>query len=239
MKLKVLGSGSSGNCYIFENENEALIIECGVHPDEVKKALDYNFSKVSGIIITHEHGDHAKYIGHLLAHGLDVFASNGTHNSFRGLGWHRRNIIEVGKPNQIGGFEVNSFDVEHDASEPFGFLISHNDFGKMVFCTDSKSIPYKFKDLDHILIEANYDFNLISKSAIRDRVFQNHMEIDTTIKFLENNDLSNVKNIVLLHLSDSNSNEKEFEQRVQEVAPNCNVLVAKTGLELELINEIF
>ena len=30
MRLKVLGSGSSGNCYILENDNEALIIEAGL-----------------------------------------------------------------------------------------------------------------------------------------------------------------------------------------------------------------
>lgn len=30
MKLKVLGSGSSGNCYILESETEALIIEVGL-----------------------------------------------------------------------------------------------------------------------------------------------------------------------------------------------------------------
>ena len=37
MKLRVLGSGSSGNCYILENEAEALIIEAGVPFMEVKK----------------------------------------------------------------------------------------------------------------------------------------------------------------------------------------------------------
>lgn len=46
MRLKVLGSGSSGNCYILENENEALIIEAGLPFMEVKKALDFNVMKL-------------------------------------------------------------------------------------------------------------------------------------------------------------------------------------------------
>lgn len=41
MRLKVLGSGSSGNCYILENENEALIIEAGLPFMEVKKGTGF------------------------------------------------------------------------------------------------------------------------------------------------------------------------------------------------------
>ena len=61
IKLKVLGSGSSGNCYILENENEALIIEAGLPFMEVKKALNFNVMKIVGMISSHEHGDHYKY----------------------------------------------------------------------------------------------------------------------------------------------------------------------------------
>ena len=45
MELKVLGSSSSGNCYILDNGSEALIIEAGIRFMEVKKALDFNISK--------------------------------------------------------------------------------------------------------------------------------------------------------------------------------------------------
>ena len=46
MKLKCLGSGSSGNCYILENDSEALIIEAGIPFMTVKKALDFNINKI-------------------------------------------------------------------------------------------------------------------------------------------------------------------------------------------------
>lgn len=55
MKLKVLGSGSSGNCYILENDTEALIIEAGVPFMEVKKALNFDIRKIQGVVISHEH----------------------------------------------------------------------------------------------------------------------------------------------------------------------------------------
>ena len=63
MKLNILGSDSrTGNCYILENDKEALVIECGVSFDKIKKALNFKLSKVCGCIVTHGHGDHAKAI---------------------------------------------------------------------------------------------------------------------------------------------------------------------------------
>lgn len=55
MKLKVLGSSSSGNCYILENDAEALIIEAGVSFKEVKVALDFNIRKIQGVVVSHQH----------------------------------------------------------------------------------------------------------------------------------------------------------------------------------------
>lgn len=52
MRLKVLGSGSSGNCYMLENDKEALIIEAGLPFMEVKKALDFNVMKIKAVITT-------------------------------------------------------------------------------------------------------------------------------------------------------------------------------------------
>jgi phosphoribosyl 1,2-cyclic phosphodiesterase len=55
MRLKVLGTGSSGNCYILENNQESLIIEAGISFKEVKKELNFNFEKVKGLLVSHEH----------------------------------------------------------------------------------------------------------------------------------------------------------------------------------------
>lgn len=55
MNLTIVGSGSSGNCYILENDNEALIIEAGVKFTEIKKVLNFSLSKVRGVLISHEH----------------------------------------------------------------------------------------------------------------------------------------------------------------------------------------
>lgn len=56
MFMNCVSSGSSGNCYILQNEKESLIIECGCRFSEVKKALGFNVMKVVGALISHEHG---------------------------------------------------------------------------------------------------------------------------------------------------------------------------------------
>ena len=55
MNLKVLGSGSSGNCYLLENETECLVIEAGLPLMEVKKAIGFNIKKIVGVVASHEH----------------------------------------------------------------------------------------------------------------------------------------------------------------------------------------
>ncbi|TEB41564.1 MBL fold metallo-hydrolase, partial [Flavobacterium circumlabens] len=71
MKLKVISTGSIGNAYILETENEALLIECGVNILDIKKALDFNYHKVVGCIVTHEHQDHCKSINEVMELGIN------------------------------------------------------------------------------------------------------------------------------------------------------------------------
>ena len=62
MQLTILGSGSTGNGYVLQTEHEALVIECGMPRQDCLAALGYSTAKVQGCLVTHEHGDHAKYI---------------------------------------------------------------------------------------------------------------------------------------------------------------------------------
>jgi len=56
MFLRCVGSGSTGNSYVLDNGNEILLLDAGVRLLEVKKAIDFQISKVVGCVITHEHG---------------------------------------------------------------------------------------------------------------------------------------------------------------------------------------
>jgi len=219
MKLKVISTGSIGNAYILDNGNEALLIECGVNIMDIKKALNFDFSKVVGCLVTHEHNDHAKSINDVMKLGIDVYASNGTFaKTGTSIKSHKQNEI-VSKQNfRIGNFKIMAFDIQHDAAEPLGFLIDHPDCGKTLFLTDTNYCKYTFPGLNNIIIEANFSKEIIDrkfgadsgKEFLRNRILRSHFSLDNCKDMLKANDLTAVNNIVLIHLSDSNSNENSL-----------------------------
>lgn len=236
MKLKCLGSSSKGNCYILESDTEALVIEVGISLMEVKKALDFNISKVAGALCSHVHKDHSRYLADYMKAGIEVYTSDETQSALEIITGEYAKAIIPNKAYKIGNFTVQPFELIHDVP-CLGFYIRHKDFGKLLFITDTEYVPQNFKSLnvDHILIEANYMEDKMCKADFkRSHVLQGHMLIDTTCEFLRQNDNSNLKNVVLLHLSDGSSDEKEFLRKAKESVSGANVYVADKGMEIEL-----
>ena len=239
MVLKVLGSSSQGNCYILENKNEALIIEAGVRFIEVKKALGFDIRKVSGCLITHQHNDHAKYIKAMVESGFPTLALEEVWTA-KGVTGSRAYCIERGKGYRFGRFKVLPFDACHDVP-CVGYLIDHPETGRIMFLTDSCMCEYVFPGLNQVMIECNYsDAKLVEAinagrtlPSQRERLMTSHMELNTCKGFLCANDLTNVANIILLHLSDNNSDEKNFVSEVERQTGKV-VYAAHTGLEIEL-----
>lgn len=235
MKLSILGSSSSGNCYILQSDNEALIIEAGVSLVKAKQALGFNTSKVSGLIITHEHGDHSKYSKDY-EKVFPVFTHKSVINA-RSLSQAKEIYPERGF--KVGNFKVLPFKAHHDV-DCLGFLINHSDFGNLMFLTDSFMCEYSFDNLNHILIESNYSDKALEESVkrglhwkVRERVLTTHMSLQTTKQVLLNQNLSDVNNIVLLHLSSQNSDPEEIFNVIAR-ATGKPISIAKTGLEIEL-----
>lgn len=238
MNLKVIGTGSKGNAYLLENENEALLIECGVNIREIKRTLNFNLSKVVGCILTHEHGDHAKSIKDVISAGINVYATGGTHAACNTIPKHRAIIINDESNYHIGNYKIKAFGVKHDASEPCGFLINHPETGNVLFLTDTFYCPYTFKNLNNIIVEANFSNKLIREKLsdmefLKNRILTSHMSLETCIGFLHANDLRAINNIVLIHLSDGNSDEKYFKAEVEN-ATGKTVSVASNGMNIEL-----
>lgn len=247
MKLKVLGSSSSGNCYLLTADNgETLIIEAGIRFDKVKKALGFDLSKVVGCIVTHEHGDHAKYAADMLKSWITVCMSHGTAEALGLLQpvGGRKVPCAWYKPFDrfsLGSFEVMPFPVQHDAAEPFGYLIRHPECGCVLFATDTYYLKYRFKGLSNILIECNYRLDLLRLGVQAGRIGQeryertvkSHMSLDTCLDTLLANDLSKVNNIVLIHLSSDNSVPGEFVSYVREATGKPAVFAAVPGMTID------
>jgi phosphoribosyl 1,2-cyclic phosphodiesterase len=218
MVLKVLGSGSSGNTYLLENETECLVIEAGLPFLEVKKALDFNIRKIVGVVVGHVHLDHSRYISEYEKAGIPVY------KPYDGM-------ETMSMPSSE--FIIRAFDLVHDVP-CFGFHICHPEIGNLLYASDTEYIKYKFKGLNNILIEANYSMNFVDKDKPNyGHVLQGHMNIDTTCKFLEVNNSPMLRNVILCHLSNENADREDFINQAEKVV-DCPVYVAEKGLQVNM-----
>lgn len=243
MRLTIIGSNSQGNCYILQNDEEALIIECGVNISRIKEALNFKIRKVAGCILTHEHGDHAASLADIGKLGINTYSSFGTFEACK-IRSHRHKVLVPLREQQIGNFKVLPFDTKHDAAQPLGFFIQHAETGNILFLTDTMYSQYKFRGMHNLIIEANFSQAIIKQKQesgvlpkfLKDRVISSHLSIENCVSLLEANDLSQVNNIVLIHLSDGNSDEADFKTQVEKCTGK-NVFVARANMEIDNFNK--
>jgi phosphoribosyl 1,2-cyclic phosphodiesterase len=170
--------------------------------------------------------------------GIDVYMTEGTvraagAETYRLKLWRRDGVDTIGNPfypaEQIGTFTVKPYMAHHDAAEPVFYLMESSATGeKLLFVTDSYYIDYRFGGLTQIMVEANFCADSLADAENdprRSRLRHSHMSLENCIMLLKANDLSQVKEIWLIHLSSSNGDAEKFKQRVQE-ASGCAVYVA-------------
>ena len=216
-------SGSGGNLYMAYDGVTKLLIECGVPLARIKQALGYRLSEVSGCLSSHEHLDHCKAAADLMKCGVDVYASRGTLEA-RGLAGHRAKALKAMEETVINTFRVLPFDVQHDAAEPMGFLVTSTVCGeRLLFISDSSYTRYRFPNLNIIAAECNYDAESLWRSVragktppeMAQRIVKSHTSLDTLLQMLKANDMSGVRQIWLMHLSDDRSDAAVIKEAVQ------------------------
>ena len=223
IKIQTLATGSTGNCYQITDGHSSLLLEAGITFKQIQRALNFKTSNIAGVLVSHEHKDHSKAVKDVADRGLDVYMSTGTKGAL-GIEHHRIRTLTNKQAIKVGTWTVLPFDLQHDAAEPFGFLIANQDDDKLLFATDTYYIKYKFSGLTHLMIECNYSQEILNENVeseripefLRNRVMQSHFSLENLLIFLKANDLSKVQEIHLLHLSDSNSDETLFKQEVQK-----------------------
>lgn len=239
MRIEVLSSGSeAGNSYWVSDGQTNLLLDCGIRRKQIAQALrERGLPGIDAVLVTHEHQDHARAVKELLRIGQDVYMSLGT---ARALGVEgQAKIIGPLLENEgcylIGSWNLAPFPLVHDAAEPLGFALdSEASRERLCYITDTQYIPPAWGNgCTHLLLEANYSLQKLKENvaagtesaAKKHRVLWNHQSIDTVLKFLRETDRSRLQEVVLLHLSDSNSDEAAFKKAVEELC-GCRVRVA-------------
>jgi len=244
MNLKVIGSSSKGNAYILETPTGKLLLECGFSNFRIiKEALNYDLKSVQACLLTHSHSDHSASIYYVCRNGIDIYMTQETADTTGSKG-HRVNIIEVGKQFEVGDFIVLPFPTEHDCPGAVGYLIQYKPTGeKMLFATDTYFIRNRFNGLNYVLIECNYckdtlDANIEAgyiQSSMKNRLLESHFSLEHVKEFLSANDLSQVRKIVLLHLSYNNSDAERMVKEITELTgKDTEIAEAGKNIPLEL-----
>ena len=225
MDIKILASGSSGNAYRISDGKTTVLLDAGIPLRAIQVGCQFKLSQIDGCFITHNHLDHSKSARELARLGVDIYTSQGTIDACGLLG-HRIHRVKSLEELTVGTFRILPFDVQHDSPEPLGFLIVSNETGeKLLYFTDTYYLKYTFQGLTHIMAECNYDKESLQQSVdagyipmeLVPRLIKSHMSLDHLLDLLKANDLSQVKQIYLLHLSSNNSNEARFKEEVQKV----------------------
>lgn len=219
MIIDIYASGSSGNCYRLSDGVTTILLECGIPCKDIMKHIRFQIRSISGVLLTHNHMDHAKSAKDLAGYGINIYSSEGTFKAL-GTAGNRFKTVRSLESFTIGTLNIMPFDVQHDVPEPLGFVITSTvTCERILFFTDTFYVKYVFNDVDIIMGEVNYSLKTINPNlnqSRRDRLFESHMSLEHFIELLDNYDLSKLKKIYLLHLSDDNSDEKYFKEEVQK-----------------------
>jgi len=229
--IKIIGSGSSGNCYLANINGTQLLLECGLPFKTIQKALGYKTSDILACLITHEHIDHSKATKDIIKNGIDVLMTRGTADVLEIFG-HRLQILEKKFERETeyrfywkNNILIQPFEAIHDAREPVSFYIKDiRTKESLLFVTDTAYMPYKIPNVNVLMVECNYVKNVIDSNtkndslnlSLRNRIVKNHMSLGTLLKALNQADLSNLKKVYVLHLSDANSQEKVILEAIQK-----------------------
>ena len=222
MKFTSLASSSHGNAYIISDRETRILLECGLSRKKLQQLAGFKLTAFDACIVSHEHKDHSGCVADLIKAGLPVYMSQGTADA---LGVELVTAIQHGEQFTVGSIDVVPFTTFHDAAEPMGFLFkSRCDGDVLAFATDTVNLAYHFPGVNILAIEANYDREILDRSEklpdkVRHRITNSHMEIDTLCRYLRTLELSQCREIYLLHLSDAMSDEGRFLYQVRRCVP--------------------
>jgi phosphoribosyl 1,2-cyclic phosphodiesterase len=251
MRFTVLGSGSTGNAVLISSEKTTVLVDAGMSSREILRRLGevgVDHASLDGILITHEHGDHAGGLRVLLSTvGCPVYMSRATEDAYyetraggqngdsesskrRKAMQDRAEEIESDHEFRIGDIDFEPFSVPHDAADNFGFVAKRDgvrvatlmDFGHF-----TPLIREKLKRCDAIVVESNHSRDMLRACAVytwelKQRIMSptGHLSNEDLSDWLETDFEGTARHLILAHLS----------QRAND--PHLARLTAETALKM-------
>ena len=242
-----LNSGSNGNCYYLENEQDAILVDAGISCRETEKRMErlgLEMKKIRAIFVSHEHTDHIRGISVIAKkYRLPVYITERTLNQ-SGLGLEPElcRTFSAHQSVNIGDLAITPFPKFHDASEPHSFTVKCNDFTVGVF-TDigfpCEHVIRYFSQCHAAFLEANYDEDLLENGRYpyhlkaRIRGENGHLSNKQAFELFAGNG-THMSHLLLSHLSRDNNDPGLVMELFGKANCNTKITVASRDQESEI-----
>lgn len=235
MRFASLGSGSEGNALLVAAGRTLVLMDCGFGlQDTLARLARLNVSaeQLSGIVVTHEHGDHISGVARLARKfNLPVWLTHGTlhsrHQALAGIA----DLHEI-DPHQsfaIGDIEIIPYPVPHDAAEPVQFVFNDG-VRRLGVLTDAgcgtAHMEQTLSGCHALVLECNHDAVMLMNGdypySLKQRVGGRfgHLNNQDAAGILGRLDTSRLQHLVAAHLSRKN-NTAELAVQALSCALNC------------------
>lgn len=263
MRFTVLGSGSSGNAVLISSDRTNVLVDAGMSAREILRRLalvGVDHEDLDGVLITHEHGDHAGGLRVLLGSlRCPVFISeptlaaytdsrggngNGTEAAKRAEALADRTVaIESSREFRIGDVDFEPFSVPHDAADNFGF-VARRDGVKVATLMDfghiNDVIRHHLQGCDAVVVESNHSRDMLRachvyswdlKQRIASRT--GHLSNEDLAEWLETDFDGSARDIVLSHLS-QRANDPHLARITAETALRMRAPLYRSDAKISL-----
>lgn len=222
MRFASLGSGSAGNALVVEVKQTRVMLDCGFGIKETESRLsrlNLSPSDISGIVVTHEHDDHAGGVFKFAArHNIPVWLSYGTLKMSERFMPARHdihiNLVDSHFKFSIQDIEIQPFPVPHDAREPIQCVFGDGSRSLGVLTDVGRSTPHiedQLSGCHALVLECNHDDEMLKNGPyswpLKKRVGGElgHLNNTDSAKILSRLDNSKLQHLVAAHLSAKNN----------------------------------
>lgn len=244
LTFSVLASGSTGNAIFVETEEHSFLVDAGLSGKQIEalfSKIGRDMSKLSGLLVTHEHSDHIKGVGVLARkYKLPVYANEKTWAAMNGLigevPTEQKFTFNMETVKSFGSLDIESFGVSHDAAEPM-FYAFHHGGKKLVVITDTGYVSDRMKGIianaDAFVFESNHDVEMLRMGrypwSIKRRILSDVGHVSNEDAAIAMSEVvgDRTKRIYLAHLSQDNNMKELAKMSVTQTLQSRGLIVGE------------